>query len=190
MDLKLLEESVRGFKAPDYGKVQRSGESYAATERWAKRILKISLGVYKRIGRLDQTARLMRDLMESVVRRYHEYFFDFRKQTHYRDSTSMPGETKGLVVEHVIPVRFLIAGLVQGKLPIELVLNPPICLIRKIDDVVLEDSGFGDITPDVWWFWKRYQVLDNITLITNRNDVVDPATWNLGTHCDYFKVFD
>jgi len=188
MNHTLLEESVRGLKAPDYGKVQRTGDSYVATDRWARRLISICCRIYRRIDRLDQTARLIRDTIEFAVRRYHGYHFEFRKQTHYRDASILPNETKGLVVEHVIPVRFLIAGLLQNKIPLSLVLNPPICLIRKDSDSVLEDSGFGDTTPDVWWFWRRYQVLNNITIITNKGDVVDTATWNLGTHCDYFNV--
>lgn len=188
MDLIQLEESVRNLRAPNYGKVQRTGDSYVATQRWAERLLKICLMLYRRIERLDQTARLLRDTMEFAVRRYHGYNFEYKKQTHYRDSAIPFNQTHGLVIEHVIPVRLLIAGLLQEKLPIGLVLNPPICLLTKASDLVLESEGLGDTTPDVWWFWKRYSVLNNLTIVTNQGEVVDLATWNLGTHCNYFNI--
>lgn len=189
MDHQLLQESVRGLRTPDYGKVQRTGDSYMATQVWAERLIKICLTIYRKIQRLDQTARLLRDTIEFAVRRYHDYNFEYRKQTHYRDASIGSDENTGLVIEHVIPVRILIAGLLQNKLPIKLVLNPPICLIRKVQDNVLESSGLGDVTPDVWWFWQRYECINNVKIVTNRGDVVDVATWNLGTHCDYFNVF-
>lgn len=187
MDIQKLEESVRDLRTPDYGKVQRTGESYVATQRWAERLIRICVKLYKRIERLDQTARLLRDTIEFAVRRYHDYNFDFRKQTHYRDASIPANETKGLVVEHVIPVRLLMAGLLQDKVPVSLVLNPPICLIRKSDDDILESSGLGDTTPDVWWFWKRYESL-GLDIVTNHGDAVDQSTWNLGTHTTYFKI--
>lgn len=187
MDIIKLEESVRDLRAPDYGKVQRTGESYVATQRWAERLIRICVRLYRRIERLDQTARLLRDTIEFAVRRYHEYNFDFRKQTLYRDASIPAGETLGLVVEHVIPVRILMAGLLQDRVPVQLVLNPPICLIRKASDDILESSGLGDTTPNAWWFWQRYKAL-GIDIITNRGDVVDQSTWNLGTHCSYFNL--
>ena len=87
----------------------------------------------------------------------------------------------------MIPVRLLIAGLLQNRLPLALVLNPPMCVIRKESDVILEKSGLGDTTPNVWYFWQRYRDL-GITIVTNRNDPVDQDTWNLGTHVQYFKI--
>jgi len=187
MDLDLLQESVQGLRAPSYGKVQRTGESYVATARWAVRLIKICVRLYRRLERLDQTARLLRDTIEFAVRRYHTYFYEYQRQTHYRDASIGVNETRGLVIEHVIPIRLLIAGLLQDRVPLSLVLNPPMCVIRKDSDDVLEKSGLGDVTPSVWHFWQRYQAL-NLTIVTNRNDPVDQSTWDLGTHVKYFSI--
>ena len=73
MDLKLLESNVKGFAHPDYGRVVRDGAAYVATERFVRRGLKICLALYRKLERLDQTARLLRDAIDFLLRRYHGY---------------------------------------------------------------------------------------------------------------------
>jgi len=187
MELQHLEESVRGFQPPHYGRVQRTGETYQATERFTRRVIKIGLAFYRRIERLDQTARLTRDVIEWCLRRYHGYSIKERIRAHYLDSTIQPHEKKGIVFEHVIPVRYLVALLLQDRISIEFAMHPPTCLLRKAQDTLLERLGLGDRTPDVWNFWQRYQDL-RINIVTHDGTTVDQSTWDLGQHYRYFQV--
>ena len=187
MDRQQLEESVRGFQPPNYGRVQRSGETYLATERFTRRVVQLAVRLYQRIERLDQTARLIRDAIEWALRRYHSYAIKERIQAHYRDVTIMAHEKKGLVFEHVIPVRYIVALLLQGRISIDLAMNPPTCVLRKEQDTVLERLGLGDSTPDVWNFWQRYRDL-GINIVTHDGTPVDQHIWNLGLHMDHFGI--
>jgi hypothetical protein len=185
MDLKLLEDNVRGFSHPDYGRVVRDGQAYVATERFVRRGLKICLAAYLKLERLDQTARLLRDAIDFLLRRYHGYAIKERIKAHYRDADLKPTDKTDF--EHVIPAALLAALLIQGKISVELAMNPPTCLLKKKHHALLKKQGLGNKTPDVWNFWKRYEML-GIKLETHTGDEVDIATWNLGTHVTYFKV--
>lgn len=185
MDRQRLEESVRGFQAPEYGRVQRSGDSYVATERFTRRVVSIGVRLYQRIERLDQTARLIRDLIEWALRRYHGYAIKERIRAHYRDATIRAHEKTGLVFEHVIPVRYIMALLLQGRITVAQAMNPPTCLLRKAQDTQLEKQGLGDSTPDVFYFWQRYRDL-GITVVTYDGAAVDQNTWTLWDHLERF----
>lgn len=185
MDRQQLEESVRGFRPPDYGRVQRTGDSYVATELFTQRVVSIGVRLYQRIERLDQTARLMRDLIEWALRRYHGYAIKERIRAHYRDATIRAHEKKGLVFEHVIPVRYIVALLLQGRITVTQAMNPPTCLLRKVQDTQLENQGLGDSTPDVFYFWRRYRDL-GITVVTHDGQTVDQQYWTLADHYQEF----
>jgi hypothetical protein len=187
MDIQQLEESVRGFQPPGYGRVQRSGESYQATEEFVRQEVAEAVDRYRGIERLDQTARLLRDKIEAALRRYHGYGIKERIRAHYFDSTIQPHEKKGIVFEHVIPVRYLVALLLQDRISVSYAMHPPTCLLRKAQDTLLEKLGLGDRTPDMWNFWQRYQAL-GIDIVTHDGTVVDQTAWTLGDHYRYFKV--
>ena len=190
MKLEQLRESIQGFQPSDYGRVARSGETYVMTERFTRRVVMMAVRMYRRMERLDQTARLLRDLAEWALRRYHGYAIKEKlgkPGAHYRDASIAVNENKGLVFEHVIPVRYLLNALIQDRITIELAMNPPTCILRKQDDVRLEDLGLGDSTPDPWWFWQRYKDL-GLNIITHDGTVVDQSTWNLSHHILHFKI--
>lgn len=185
MDIKQLEEAVRNFNPPDYGRVDRDGRAYVATERFVHRGIKICLFLYRKLERLDQTARLLRDTIDFLLRRYHGYAIEGRIKAHYRDASLKPTDKSDF--EHVIPAAVLCALLIQGRISIEFAMNPPTCLIRKKDHKLLKKYGYEKRTPDIFWFWLRYKDL-NIKIVTHDGTVVDQATWNLGTHYQYFKL--
>ena len=185
MDLKLLESNVKGFVHPDYGRVVRDGAAYVATERFVRRGLRICLTLYRKLERLDQTARLLRDAIDFLLRRYHGYTIKERIRAHYRDASLRPTDKTDF--EHVIPAALLGALLIQGKIDIDLAMNPPTCLLKKKHHALLKKQGLANKTPDVWNFWERYSML-GIKIETHTGDAVDMKTWNLGTHCTYFKL--
>jgi hypothetical protein len=185
MDLKLLESNVKGFVHPDYGRVVRDGQAYVLTEQFIRRGLRICLTLYRKLERLDQTARLLRDAIDFLLRRYHGYAIKERIRAHYRDASLRPTDKTDF--EHVIPAAMLTALVIQGKITIELAMNPPTCLLRKKHHALLKKQGLANKTPDVWNFWQRYSML-GIRIETHTGDPVDTSTWNLGTHVTYFKV--
>ena len=187
MELQRLEESVRGFHPPHYGRVQRSGESYQATRQFTERVVTVAVRLYQRIERLDQTARLIRDLIEWALRRYHGYAIKERIRAHYRDRSIQPHEKQNLVFEHVIPVRYVIGLLLLSRITVEQAMNPPTCTLRKADHDRLEDLHLGDTTPDVWNFWQRYDDL-GLDIVTHDGTAVDQTTWTLGSHVQYFDI--
>jgi hypothetical protein len=178
---------VQGWHPNHYGRVQRNGESYVATERFTHRIITVARAIYRRQAKLDQTSRLLRDLIEWALRRYHGYAIKERMRAHYRDASVTPQETTGVVFEHVLPVRYVVGLFLTNKISAELAMNPPTCVLRKSDHDILESQGLGDSTPDVWRFWQRYQTLD-IAVITHDNHAVDISNWTLASHCDYFGI--
>lgn len=189
MELHKLQESVQGFQPPHYGRVQRTGETYVATRRFTRRVVEMGIRFYRRVERLDQTARLIRDAIEWALRRYHGYAIKERIGAHYRDASIPAHEKKGLVFEHVIPVRCILALLLQGRISVNQAMHPPTCVIRKRHDTLLERLGFGDSTPDVWLFWQRYRDL-RIDIVTHDGDAVDQSTWTLADHYARFGIVD
>jgi len=185
MELDKLQESVRGFQPPHYGRVQRTGETYVATQRFTQRVVAIGMRMYQRVERLDQTARLIRDVIEWALRRYHGYCIKERIGAHYRDASIPAHEKKGLVFEHVIPVRYIVALLLQGRISVHQAMHPPTCVIRKKHDTLLERLGLGDTTPDVFYFWQRYADL-RIEVVMHDGDPVDQTTWTLRDHYQRF----
>jgi hypothetical protein len=185
MDLKLLEDNVRGFTSPDYGRVVRDGAAYVATEQFVRRGLRLCLAAYRKMERLDQTARLLRDAIDFLLRRYHGYAIKERIRAHYREVDLKPTDKTDF--EHVIPAATLAALLIQGRISVELAMNPPTCLLKKKNHSLLHKQGLANRTPDVWNFWQRYSML-GVKLETHDGTAVDPSTWNLGTHVKYFKI--
>lgn len=192
----MLQESTQGFQPSSYGRIQRSGETYVATERFTRRVVTLALKLYRRIERLDQFARLLRDVMEWALRRHHDYCIKERlgkPGAHYRDASIQPGEQRGLIFEHVIPVRYLMNMLIHNRICIDLAMNPPTCLLRKAQDSLLSKPvhqggfGLGDRTPCPFNFWQRYQGL-NIDIVTHTNDPIDQTTWTLWDHYQKFVV--
>lgn len=184
MNLELLKENVSSFTQSDYGRVVRDGSAYVATERFVRRGLKLCLTLYSRLERLDQTARLLRDAMDFLLRRYHGYCIKERFRAHYRDASLKPGDKTDF--EHVIPAAVLTSLLIKKKITIEMAMNPPTCLLRKKHHALLHKQGYGNRTPDVWNFWERYSML-GIKIETHDGTPVDMTAWNLGTHYTHFQ---
>ena len=186
MDLDQLKKNVENFAHPDYGRVGRDGAAYLATERFVKRGLKICLFLYQKIERLDQTARLLRDAIDFLLRRYHGYAIKERIKAHYRDASITSKDKTDF--EHVIPAALIGALLIQGRISVNMAMNPPTCLVKKADHARLKKLGLSHKTPDIWFFWKRYEAL-GIKIETHNGESVD-SEWNLGTHYKFFNVKD
>jgi len=182
--MKTLIERVGGFAQKKPTPVKRGGASYDATQQFCKSEIERFVGMYKQLKVEDQTARLTRDMIDVLLRRYHGYAIKENIGAHYYE--------KGLAhdvkteFEHVIPAAVARDMLLFNRLTVDEALNIPTCRLSAAKHKKLNSTKLGSTTPDIYWFWKRYQEL-GIQLETHDGTVVDTATWNLDSHYTYFK---
>jgi hypothetical protein len=160
--MKSLMERTQGFAQKKPAPVKRGGASYDATYRWAHRKLTAAVEEYRALPSEDQTARLTRDEMEFVLRRYQNYCIKENIGAHYYE-VGLAHDAK-TEFEHVIPA----------------------VVARESKHKTLNKTKLGSTTPDVYWFWQRYQDL-GIKIETHDGTEVDTQTWNLDNHYNYFN---
>jgi hypothetical protein len=183
--MKTLQERVSGFAQIKPTPVKRGGASYDATYRFCVRGLKLCVWTYRRLKVEDQTARLIRDVMDFLLRRYHGYAIKENIGAHYYEK----GLARGVKTEfeHVIPAAVARDLLLYDRLTIDEALNIPTCRLSATKHKKLNSTKLGSTTPDIYNFWQRYADL-GITVETHDNTTVDMSTWNLDTHYTYFKI--
>jgi hypothetical protein len=183
--MKTLQERVSGFAQIKPTPVKRGGASYDATYRFCVRGLKLCVWTYRRLKVEDQTARLIRDVMDFLLRRYHGYAIKENIGAHYYEK----GLARGVKTEfeHVIPAAVARDLLLYDRLTIDEALNIPTCRLSAVKHKKLNSTKLGSTTPDIYNFWQRYADL-GITVETHDGTAVDMTTWHLDTHYDYFKI--
>lgn len=178
-----LKTLVETFRKKAYKRVQRNDYSYKQTDNFTTDELERWLNMYSAKIEEDQEARLIRDAMEHHIRRYHEYAIKGKIGGHYRQ---FGVDEKNCIFEHVMPVNTIVAMLIDNRLTIKQALNTPTCLVKKEDDVVLRESGHGSSSPDAWYFFRRYTVLNSSFKTYNGQAITDPDNFTLE---DHFKLF-
>ena len=98
---KTLMERVSGFAQKKPTPVKRGGASYDSTYNFCKSEIERYVGMYRQLKVEDQTARLIRDMIDVLLRRYHGYSIKENFGAHYCE-TGLPHGTK-TEFEHVIP---------------------------------------------------------------------------------------
>jgi len=178
-------ERVSGFAQKKPAPVKRGGASYDATYRFVSRGIKMCVMFYQRLKVEDQTARLIRDVIDFLLRRYHGYAIKENFGAHYFEQ----GLARGVKTEfeHVIPAAVARDLLLFGRITVDEALNIPTCRLSAKNHKKLNSTKLGSTTPDIGWFWERYKSL-GITVETHDGTPVDMTTWNLDTHYTYFKV--
>ena len=182
--MKTLLERVGGFAQKKPTPVKRGGSSYDATYKFCVRGLKLCIWSYQRLKVEDQIARLIRDVMDFLLRRYHNYAIKENIGAHYFEK-GLPHGAK-TDIEHVIPAAVARDLLLFDRLTINEALNIPTCRLSAAKHKKLNSTKLGSTTPDIYWFWRRYQEL-GISVETHDGTQVDFSTWNLDSHYDYFK---
>lgn len=178
-----LEQRLQNYRPARPPQVQRNGASYRATRRFCARGLRLCVNLYGRARAQDQTTRLIRDVMDFLLRRYHNYAIRENIGAHYRQrglTTQEPVE-----FEHVIPASQLRDLVLLGLITVDEALDAPTCRLARAQHARLRELGLGSHTPDVYWFWRRYLAL-NIEIETHQGQVVDLHTWNLSQHYAVF----
>jgi hypothetical protein len=181
-DLKTL---VEGYVKPNRNRgVKRNKDSYAQCLAFVEDELARSVATYRTtVFAEDMRARLIRDSIDRLIRRFHDYSIKERIGSHYREVGVAETES---VFEHVIPASSIRDMLIGERLTIKQALNAPTCLIKKSQDEILTKNGLVKSSPNNYIFFKRYQIL-NSTFTTNDGTAIDPVTWTLEQHFDYFK---
>jgi hypothetical protein len=181
---KSLIERVNGFAQKKPTPVKRGGASYDATYRFTSRGLNLCVWMYRRLKTEDQTARLIRDVIDFLLRRYHGYAIKENIGAHYYETGLAHGTRTDF--EHVIPAAVARDLLLFDRMTIDEVLNVPTCRLSAAQHKKLNSTKLGSTTPDIYWFWQRYAHL-GIVVQTHDGTAVDMSTWNLDTHYTHFQ---
>lgn len=180
-----LMERVSDFAQAKPTPVKRGGASYDATYKFCHRGLKLCIWMYRRLKVEDQTARLIRDVIDFLLRRYHGYAIKENIGAHYFEK-GLPHGAK-TEFEHVIPAAVARDLLLFDRMTIDEALNIPTCRLSAVKHKKLNSTKLGSTTPNIYWFWQRYQEL-GIQIETHDGTPVDTMTWNLDSHYSYFQV--
>jgi len=183
--MNLVREQVETFKDVEPDRVTRNGQAYVETTEFITAELTRHLTAYRKLTKITQRGRLLRDEIDDLIRRYHDYVIAGKIKAHYRQVGVY--EKKGNVFEHVIPLRTVRNMLIGGIVTIDQALNAPTCLIKPDANQVLSANKLTKKTPNAWMFWQRYQLL-NIDIETYDGTPVDQITWDLAQHYQYFQV--
>jgi hypothetical protein len=181
-----LQTLIEGYKKRSRNRgVKRNDESYKQCLEFTKSELERLLKMYKGMLEEDMTARLIRDSIDHHIRRYHEYAVQGKIGSHYREVGVIESQS---IFEHVIPASSVRDMLIEGRLTINQALNTPTCLIKKSQDTELRKNGLSNTSPNNWYFFQRYRVL-NSQFTTNIGTLItDLEAWSLKDHNDYFQV--
>jgi len=120
---------------------------------------------------LLQRRRLLRDSIDSNIRRFHQYCIQQNKQfpvQHYVDADAVEnGEP--IVFEHVLPMSIARDLLLDNIFSIDQVFTIPTCSLGRDKDKVLKDKGLNNDTPDIYYYWRRYIECFDVHGIANQN---------------------
>lgn len=181
--MKSIMERVEGFAQAKPTPVKRGGASYDATYQFCHRGLRLCVWMYRRLKVEDQTARLIRDVIDFLLRRYHGYAIKENIGAHYHEKGLPHGARTEF--EHVIPAAVARDLLLFDRMTIDEALNIPTCRLSAEKHRKLNSTRLGSTTPDIGWFWRRYEGL-GVEVETHDGTKVDMTQWNLDTHYRYF----
>ena len=174
---------LEGYQPKDHPRVSRSGLSYDQTREFCTTEIERYVEQYRALAAHDQTARLIRDMIDVLLRRYHGYCIEENQGAHYRER-NLHKDVK-TEFEHVIPAKVARDAVLAGKMTVPDALNIPTCQLSRNKHRELKRRGLAKLTPDPYWFWRRY--LDLGVEIETRDGIkVDLVTWNLDMHYQHF----
>jgi hypothetical protein len=162
----------------------RNGLSYEQTREWAHAGITRCLAELQALPAQDQAARLKRDELESYLVRYHNYCIKENIGAHYREVGAAKKECD---FEHVIPKAVARELMIYDLMTVDEALNIPTCRLSAAKHKKLNSTRLGSSTPDIYWFWQRYQSL-GVRVETHDGVAVDTTTWNLDSHYKHFGI--
>lgn len=181
----MLKESLEQFTAPIYGKTKRSAETYQTVAVYCKSNLARLGAEYHAVQNDQQLLREIRNDIDTYLRRYHEYCIQQRDgmKAHYHEV----GADEECDFEHLIPASRIRDLLLASSITVEQALNAPTVRLSRAKHMALKDAGWASKTPNMWLPFERYTNVFTATYQTHDGIQIDPATWTLEQHFDYFK---
>ena len=181
----MLKESLEQFIAPVYGKTQRSPETYKTVARHCSHHIARLVEEYRAVENDQQLLREIRNDIDYYLRRYHEYCIKQRDgmSAHYHEV----GADEDTDFEHLIPAARVRDLLLADVFTVEQALNAPTVKLSRAKHAELKDAGWASTTPDMWLPFRRYSQVFTAVFETHDGTAIDPETWTLEKHFEYFK---
>lgn len=180
----MLKESLERFVAPVYGKTQRTPETYRTVSARCRRNLARLVEEYHAVENNQQELREIRNDIDDNLRRYHEYCIQQRDGmlAHYHEI----GADDECDFEHLIPAARIRDLLLANCITVEQALNAPTVRLSRAKHRALKDAGWASRTPNMWLPFERYTNVFAAQYQTHDGTAVDPLTWTLEKHYNYF----
>jgi len=181
----VLKESLQQFVAPVYGKTKRTTETYQTVSRHCTKNIERLVKEYQCVQNDQQLLREIRNDIDYHLRRYHEYCIQQRDgmKAHYYEV----GADADCDFEHLIPASRIRDLLLSGTISVEQALNTPTVLLSRSKHKLLKEAGWSSKTPNMWLPFTRYLNVFDATYQTHDGTSIDPTTWTLEDHYNYFK---
>jgi hypothetical protein len=181
----MLKESLQQFTAPVYGKTQRSPATYQTLADRCKQKLAELKKEYVEVKNDQQLLREIRNDIDYYLRRYHEYCIKQRDsmQAHYHEV----GADDECDFEHLIPAARIRDLLLANAITVEQALNAPTVRLSRTKHALLKEAGWSSTTPDMWVPFRRYSQVFSARFETHDGIQIDPDTWTLEQHFNYFQ---
>lgn len=181
----MLKESLDQFTAPVYGKTQRTADTYITVARRCTRQVTQLVAEYQQVRNDQQLLREIRNDIDEKLRRYHEYCIKQRNGmgAHYHEV----GADDQTDFEHLIPLGRVRDLLLASSITIEQALNAPTVRLSRAKHILLSEAGWGSKTPNMWLPFRRYSQVFDSKFETHDGTAIDPNTWTLQQHFDYFQ---
>jgi hypothetical protein len=181
----MLKESLDKFIAPVYGKTKRTSDTYKTVAKYCSSNLVRLVESYHLVQNDQQLLREIRNDIDYYLRRYHEYCIEQRDgmKAHYHEV----GADEECDFEHLIPASRIRDLLIGDVISVEQALNAPTVRLSRAKHMALKDAGWASKTPNMWLPFERYTNVFTATYQTHDGTVIDPLTWSLEKHYNYFK---
>jgi hypothetical protein len=181
----MLKESLSRFIAPNYGKTTRTNATYQTVAGHCTRHITQLVEEYRAVENDQQLLRELRNDLDYYLRRYHEYCIKQRDGmlAHYHEIDADDDRD----FEHLIPAARIRDLLLFRVFTVEQALNAPTVCLSRAKHMMLKNAGWASKTPDMWRPFLRYSNVFSAQFQTYDGTVVDPATWTLERHYEYFR---
>jgi hypothetical protein len=181
----MLKESLEQFTAPVYGKTRRTPDTYRTVADHCTGHLDRLVAEYRSVKNNQQLLREIRNDIDYYLRRYHEYCIQQRDgmKAHYYEI----GADDECDFEHLIPAARIRDLLLAETITVEQALNAPTVRLSRAKHMALKDAGWAAKTPNMWLPFERYTNVFQATYQTHDGTAVEPLTWTLEKHYNYFQ---
>jgi hypothetical protein len=180
-----LQESLNNFVAPIYGKTSRSPDTYRTVATRCRENLMRLVTEYHAVENDQQLLREIRNDIDYYLRRYHEYCIEQRDgmRAHYHEI----GADDETDFEHLIPASRIRDLVLANAITVEQALNAPTVVLSRAKHRALKEAGWAAKTPDMWLPFRRYSQVFQAQYQTHDGVLVDPESWTLARHYEYFQ---